>query len=163
MRPGWRLGMSPIAYLIVLRPAASSPSNHLFQILCLGDEGKLSSVSLDGEQAHEGNFTLLTAGEDRVHAVVIALADRVELVIVTTGARYGQSEKRRAHGIDRIGLPFGAILLAVVGVLDGEGAERKQACADSPAHVVLFLFGQLVCSFQIQVARPQFVGGDLLL
>ena len=79
----------------------------------------------------------------RGHAVVVALADGIELVIVAARAADRQSEERGADGVHRVGLPFGAELVAVVGELDGEGADREQAGADAAVDVLLFFLGQL--------------------
>ena len=45
------------------------------------------------------------AGEDAGECVVVALGDRLELVIVATGASDGEAEHRARDGIDAI-LPF---------------------------------------------------------
>ena len=151
-----------LAVILLDLPALPFPS-HLLQILRLGDEGELPVVGLNVEQADQWNFALFTAGEQRVHAVIIALADGIELVIVTAGASKGESEKRRADCIDGIGLPFHAILLGVICELNGEGAEREQAGADAAVEVVALLFGQVLCAFEVEAGGPGFlVGGDLL-
>ena len=95
------------------------------------------------EETHQWNLPLGAAGEKRRHTVIIALADRVELVIVATRACHGKTEKRRSHRINGVGLPFRAELVAVISELDRKGAERKQTGADSTGDVFFLLLREL--------------------
>src|SRR5437870_11874695 len=84
-------------------------------------------------------------------------------MIVTAGAADGESEERRPDRVHRVALPFGAILIAVVGELDWKRAEREQARADAPVDVLHLLLRQLERALQVHAGGPQLVSRDLLL
>ena len=89
---------------LLLLPAGASPAlprrpppRHLLEYLRLGQQRKVSGVGLNIEQTDQRNLALHAAGEQRRHAVIIALADRIELMIVAARAADRKSEKRRAR------------------------------------------------------------------
>src|SRR5262249_24076587 len=118
---------------------------------------------LNVEKTDQRDLALDAAREHCGHPVVIALADGIELVVMTPCASYRQSQESSAHCIDRIGLPLGAKLVAVIGELDRKGTNGEEARTDARVNVFLFLLWKLARSFQLHVGGPQFVGGDLLL
>src|SRR5262245_40502237 len=74
------------------------------------------------------------------HAVIVGLPDRVELVVVATGALYGQSQERGRRGANHV---LEAVVLVLVRVvrLVIPGAEAYEAGGDdglliSPRHLV---------------------------
>ena len=66
--------------------AASSGSRHALEDRGLFEQRKVARVALHVEEADEGYFAFDATGEQRRHAVVVALADGVELVIVAARA-----------------------------------------------------------------------------
>ena len=64
----------------------------------------------------ERSFAVLHSREDRLHRVVIDLRDRVELVVVATGAADGQTEERAAGGAHHVVQFVGALLSGQAGI-----------------------------------------------
>ena len=53
-----------------------------------------------------------------------------------------------------VGLPFGAELITVIGVFDGERTQREQAGADAAVDVFLLLLRELEGAFEVHVGGP---------
>ncbi len=106
------------------------------------------------EQAHQGNLALGAPREQRGQTVIVALLDGVEFVIVTARAPHRESKKCRPHRIDGVSFPLRPKLVSIISELDRKRAERKQARADAPVDVLLFLLRQLERSFQIHTGGP---------
>ena len=74
-------------------------------------------------------------GEDAVEGVVIGGRDRVELVVVATGARDGEAEEALRRGVDAL---VDGVVVVLEALADGDEAERGEA------RVVLGEVGQSV-------------------
>ena len=93
--------------------------------------------------------TVPHARECRLHAVVILVADRVELVVMATSAMHGQAEKRRSGSHDHVVEMIGAFLRFASGVLDADRIVR--ACYQESGR-----------RLDVAIIRRKLVAGQLL-
>ena len=68
----------------------------------LRQQRKAACRGLNIEQTPQWNLAFNTTGENRGHAVIIALADRIELVIVASRAADGEPRNAAPDRIDRV-------------------------------------------------------------
>jgi hypothetical protein len=91
---------------VLLAPAGGAPGAHACAVGCGGPQRHGRSGRRVGEVRIEPGF--VDAVEEGAEGVVVALRDRIELVVVAAGALEGQSQHRRADGVH----PIGDVLLA---------------------------------------------------
>ena len=101
--------------------------------------------------------------EDRLQPEVVLLAERIELVIVTSRTTDRQSEKRRSSRIDPIGEFLVPPQLRVESRFANPRPQPEQARAELSLHVCDLPGGQRIAAAPFHVARPDFIGGELLL
>src|SRR5207248_632192 len=109
------------------------------------------------------DFALLATGENGHHAMVVALGNRIELVIMAAGAAKRDSEKRFARRIDRVREPLISQLLAIQRCLMIGRPNRVQTGSDAGFQMAQFVFRNPESTGQVEVIRPKLVTGDLLL
>ena len=76
---------------------------------------------------------MIDSGKDRLNRVVIALRDRVELVVVTAGTPEGQAKECRSRRVDQVGEFVLTLHQRQVDVLAFDDVVRprdKEACRD---------------------------------
>src|SRR5262249_22679895 len=83
----------------------------------------------------------LGAAEDARHGVIVLLRDRIELVIVATGTRYGQTLEGLERGVDLLVDHVHLELLAVALVM-GLRAKGEEAGGDEELRLLLIVPGR---------------------
>ena len=110
-----------------------------------------------------GKSISLLPAEDRLQTVVVALRDRIELVIVATGTSQREPQKDTAGRVGPIGQALVVELLPVHVRFVNLRTQRVQARANASLEMRELFLGHRIAARQRQVIGPNLVARDLFL